>query len=248
LRTLPAALEQLVNERKQHQIITANLENMLKQLVKERQQNRTIIGNLKNMLKQSRANCDSIRQKHADANTTKPNNPTALSFPTPSVPTGNSSKSQEPLVQSTHPKAQEPLVQLAFPKAQQPTEHSTSHVAYVSPYATSASRKRKASETVEPSSPKKPHPGYAFAPSQGTQYAIRHALPPTKEWMKEKEKEVEVIEVESDTDDDMASLFGENDDDAAVEANDDAAVEADDDAVFEADLNAALDLALSQDD
>ena len=62
---------------------------------------------------------------------------------------------------------------------------------------------------------------------------------------KEKEKEVELIEVESD--DDLASLFGENDDDAVVEAVDDA-FEAVDDAVFEADMNEAFDWALNQPD
>jgi hypothetical protein len=233
LNTLPAALEQLVKERKQNQAIIANLENMLKQVVKERQQNRTIIANLKTLVKQAKAG-DSMGQKPADANTTRDENPSALSFPTPSAPTGNFSKTQPLVVQSTSP------------------------AVYISPYAIDASRKRKASETVTPSSPKKPHPGYAFAPSQGTQYAIRHALPPVKTWMKEaapvqsapeekeKEKEVELIEVESD--DDLASLFGENDDDAVVEAVDDADVEAVDDAVFEADMNEAFDWALNQPD
>ncbi len=61
---------------------------------------------------------------------------------------------------------------------------------------------------------------------------------PVQSAAKEKEKEVEVIE--PDSDDDMASLFGEDDDDAAVETVDDA--------VFEADMYEALDLALSQAD
>jgi hypothetical protein len=227
LKTLPVALEQLVKEREQHQTIIAYLENILKQVVKERQHNRSIIANLKNMVKQSKAG-DSMGQKPADANTTKDKNPSALSFPTPSAPTGNSSMAQPLVVQSTSP------------------------AAYVSPYAGNASRKRKASETVAPSSPKKAHPGYAFAPSKDTRSAIRHALPPVKAWMNEaapvqsttkekqkeaeKEKEVEVIEVEPV--DDMASLFDENDDDAAVETVDDA--------VFEADLYEALDWAQSQ--
>lgn len=225
LKTLPAALEQLVKERKQNQAIIANLENILKQVLKERQQYRTIIANLKDMVKQSKAG-DSMGQKPVDANTTKDKNPCALSFPTPSASTGNSSMAQPLVVQSTSP------------------------AAYVSPYAGNASRKRTASETVAPSSPKKPHPGYAFAPSQETRNAIRHALPPVKAWMnetapvqsgteekeKEVEKEVEVIEVESDAD--MASLFGD----------DDAPVETVDDAVIEADLNEAFDWALSQAD
>jgi hypothetical protein len=251
LNTLPAALEQLVKERKQNQAIIANLENMLKQVVKERQQNRTIIANLKTLVKQAKAG-DSMGQKPADANTTRDENPSALSFPTPSAPTGNFSKTQ-PLSFPTHSAATG-----NFSKTQPLVVQSTSPAVYISPYAIDASRKRKASETVTPSSPKKPHPGYAFAPSQGTQYAIRHALPPVKTWMKEaapvqsapeekeKEKEVELIEVESD--DDLASLFGENDDDAVVEAVDDADVEAVDDAVFEADMNEAFDWALNQPD
>jgi hypothetical protein len=100
--------------------------------------------------------------------------------------------------------------------------------AYASPYiAQSEPAPRKQNETA-PASPPKPHPGFAITPA--VQQAIRRELP-MKEWMKEKE----TIQVQSDefgaADDDMASLFGEDEEVSNAD--------------LEAELIAALDEALT---
>ena len=145
-------------------------------------------------------------------------------------PTMTPPMAQYPMVQwmptMISPFAQHPMMQPMPPLAQNPMRQSTP--AYASPYiAPAAPAPRKQNETA-PASPPKPHPGFAITPA--VQQAIRRELP-MKEWMKEKE----TIQVQSDesgaADDDMASLFGEDEEVSNAD--------------LEAELIAALDEALT---
>lgn len=145
-------------------------------------------------------------------------------------PTVTPPMAQYPMVQwmptMISPFAQHPMMQPMPPLAQNPMRQSTP--AYASPYIAQASpAPRKQNETA-PASPPKPHPGFAITPA--VQQAIRRELP-MKEWMKEKE----TIQVQSDktgaADDDMASLFGEDEEVSNAD--------------LEAELIAALDEALT---
>ncbi|PMD55541.1 uncharacterized protein K444DRAFT_90223 [Hyaloscypha bicolor E] len=137
---------------------------------------------------------------------------------------------QYPMVQwmpaMISPFVQHPMMQPMPPLAQNPLRQSTP--AYTSPYvAQAAPAPRKRNETA-PAPPSKPHPGFAITPA--VQQAIRRELP-MKEWMKEKG----TIQVQSDesgaADDDMASLFGEDEEVSNAD--------------LEAELIAALDEALA---
>jgi hypothetical protein len=163
-----------------------------------------------------------------------------------------------PATPATPPMTQTPMIQtnLAMPEIVSPPTFQTKLAMpqivpppiYKSPYTPEPSNKRKASEPAVSPSAKRSHPGFNISPA--VQDALRRELP-QKEWMKPKKAAREgpgssaepiAIDEEATTEDsgtsenDMASLFGDDENENGNMNDVDE---------FEAALNEALDEALA---